>query len=336
MHRSYLNDGVLSAVGNTPLIRLEGLAGNLAINVYAKLESANPGGSIKDRPALHMIRDAMNRRVLKPGGLVIESSSGNMAIGLAQVCRHFDLRLICVVDPKVTPRNLNILKAYGAKIDLVTSPDPDTGEFLQARLHRVQELLRTLPGAYWPNQYSNRANSDAHHVTMAEIADFLGSEIDYLFCATSTCGTLRGCVEYIREHKMRTKVYAVDARGSVIFGEQRGKRLIPGHGAGIRPELFQRCLADRCLLVSDAESVFGCNLLLRQEAILAGGSSGAVISAFERVKNELPENSVSVLILADRGERYLETIYSKHWIQENLGQTLDEIMETGCLARLAR
>jgi 2,3-diaminopropionate biosynthesis protein SbnA len=310
-------EGVLSAIGCTPLIRLNRIAGDAPVQVFAKLEAANPGGSIKDRPARRIIENAISNGLVKAGGLVIESSSGNMAIALAQACVYFGLRLICVVDPKATRQNLQILEAYGVEINLVSTPDPTSGEFLVARLNRVRELLRVFPEAFWPDQYSNTDNSDAHHHTMKEIATSLHWRVDYLFCPTSTCGTLRGCTEFIRLHRMKTKVYAVDALGSIIFGAQSGKRLIPGHGAGVRPGLFQPDLADRLVLVSDIESITGCRRLVQSEAILAGGSSGAVAIAFDRLKYEIPRNSICVLIFPDRGERYLDTIYSDVWVHEN-------------------
>jgi cysteine synthase A len=330
--RTNESPGVLAAIGNTPLVKLSKLAPASGISVFAKMEGSNPGGSIKDRAALQMIEDALAAGVLQAGGLVIESSSGNMAIGLAQVCSYFGLGLICVVDPKATQQNLRILQAYGAHIDLVSAPDPSTGEFLIARLNRVRQLLQAFPGAFWPDQYSNLSNSKAHHRTMAEIDRALSSNIDYLFCSTSTCGTLRGCREYVQNHCLNTIIYAVDAVGSIIFGGSRGARLIPGHGAGVRPRLFQDRLADESILVSDLECVMGCRYLLNLEGILAGGSSGAVVTAFNRVRSALPSRSTCVLILADRGERYLDTIYSDAWVREHFGEP-SEILRDAFSAR---
>jgi 2,3-diaminopropionate biosynthesis protein SbnA len=311
--------GVLAAIGRTPLVRLERFLPQVPINVFAKLEYMNPGGSVKDRPALQMIQDAMSAGMLRRGHLVIESSSGNMAIGLAQACIYFGLRLICVVDPKATRQNLRILRAYGATIDLVAKPDPSTGDFLSARLDRVRELVAVNPGAFWPNQYANKANSQAHHRTMAEIVDASKGRVDYLFCSASTCGTVRGCAEYVRSNGLDTRIYAVDAVGSVIFGGARGKRLIPGHGSGICPPLFELWMAHRSIRVSDLECVTGCRRLLQHEAILAGGSSGAVAIALEKVCHEIESGSTCVLIFPDRGDRYLDTVYRDQWVRRNLG-----------------
>src|SRR5262245_2468350 len=283
------------------------------------MEGFNPGGSAKDRPALRIIQEAMERGEVKPGAVVIESSSGNLGIGLAQACRYFGLRFICVVDPKTTQQNLLILSAYGAEIDLVSEPDPVTGEFLQARINRVQTLLHTIKDSYWTNQYANLSNVQGHYRKMNEIATALEGKIDYLFVATGTCGTLRGCAEYVRDRHLNTKVYAVDAQGSVIFGGQAAKRLIPGHGSARRPELFRDDLADECLRVTDLDCVVGCRRLVRREAILAGGSSGGVVMAVEQVKQQIPRGATCAVILHDRGERYLDTVYSDKWVAQHFG-----------------
>jgi cysteine synthase A len=301
-------------------VRLNRVLGDIAFKLYAKLEAFNPGGSIKDRAAMSVIRRAIESGEIQPGTVVIESSSGNMGIGLAQACAYLGLRFICVIDPKTNELTTNVLKAYGAEVDMVSEPDPATGEFLPARIHRVQTLLRSIANSYWPNQYSNVYNSFAHHQTMHEIITELDGKVDYLFIATSTCGTLRGCAEYVQEHGLSTKVLAVDALGSVIFGGQPAKRLIPGHGAARLPELYQPHLTQRHIHVSDLECVVGCHRLLLKEAIMAGGSSGGVLMAVDRLRDELPQGSTCVVIFPDRGERYLDTIYSTRWVEEHFGE----------------
>jgi len=313
-------DGILSAVGHTPLVRLSKVLADINFKLYAKLEALNPGGSMKDRPAISIIFHGFETGEIGPDTIIIESSSGNMGIGLAQACSYLGLRFICVVDPKTTSQNLKLLKAYGAEIDLVPEPDPATGEFLKGRLDRVEYLLKTTENGFWPNQYANQYNPLAHYQTMHEIVEALDGSLDYIFCATSTCGTLRGCAEYVRKHNLRTKVMAVDALGSVIFGGASAKRLIPGHGAGVRPALFQPDLADSYLLVSDLDCIIGCRRLARREAILAGGSSGAIIRAVELAKDKIEDGATCVVILPDRGERYLETIYSDEWVLEHFGK----------------
>jgi cysteine synthase A len=314
---------VLSAVGNTPLVRLERVFPDLPFQLYGKLESLNPGGSIKDRPAIEILEQAMLAGDVVEDSVIVESSSGNMGIGLAQACAFHGLSLICVVDAKASKQNISILEAYGARIDYVAEPDPATGEFLQARLNRVRELVVQIPGAFWPNQYANDRNSGSHYrTTMHEVALALDGKVDFVFCATSTCGTVRGCGEYVRDHRdqgMSTRVVAVDAKGSLIFSDQRAKRMFPGMGAGLRPPLCDMRFIDETILISDLECVAGCRRLVRREGILTGASSGGLIAAVGHFRDKIPAGSNAVVILPDRGERYLDTVYSDDWVRENLG-----------------
>lgn len=315
-----MKKGILEAIGNTPLVQLTRIFDDLPFRLYGKLEALNPGGSMKDRPALKILREALASGEISSETVVIESSSGNMGIGLAQACSYLGMKFIVVVDPKTTAQNIRLLEAYGAKVDRVLEPDPQTGEFLAARLNRVRALLAATKNGFWPNQYANVNNARAHHQTMREIVTALRGKVDLVFCATSTCGTLRGCAEYVREQKSSTRVIAVDAVGSVIFGGQPAKRLLPGHGAGVRPPLYQADLADEVIHVTDLECVTGCRLLARREAILAGGSSGAVIMAVDRLRQQVPDGAVCVAIIPDRGERYLDTVYSDEWVEEHFGK----------------
>ena len=309
-------DSILNTVGNTPLVHLKQLSALTGIDVYGKLEMANPGGSIKDRTSLSIIEEGIKNGDITPSTTLIESSSGNMAIGLAQVCRYYNIPLIIVVDPKANKHTLKILNAYGVKVDIVEKPNDDGG-YLGARLDRVQELVDTLNNAVWTNQYGNRANPKAHYVTMSEIASSL-PDADYVFSATSTCGTLMGCASYIEEKNLSTKLIAVDAQGSVIFGNKPKERFIPGHGAGLPSQFLDKSSIYDVMHISDMECITGCKKLLETESILAGGSSGAVTTAFLKRVPELPKNSKCVLILCDRGERYLETIYNEEWVAKKL------------------
>lgn len=319
-----MSEGILSTIGNTPLVRLKRVFNDIQFQLFAKLEGFNPGGSAKDRPALNILEEAMEAGAIGPGTVIVESSSGNLGIGLAQACRYFGLRFICVVDPKTTQQNIRILRAYGAEIDLVSEPDSDTGEFLQARVDRVRALLQTIEDSFWPNQYASLANAGAHYkTTMSEIASELGGKIDYLFCATSTCGTLRGCAEYARDHNLGARIFAVDAVGSVIFGGMPAKRLIPGHGASRCPDLYRPDLADDLIRVTDLDCVIGCRRLVRSEAILAGGSSGGVLMAVDKVRRRIPRDATCVAIFHDRGERYLDTVYSDDWVEKHFGEMLN-------------
>jgi cysteine synthase A len=312
--------GILSAVGATPLVRLDRLFADSPARFFAKLESLNPGGSMKDRAAMGMIMGAIESGALEPGhSTVVESSSGNLGIGLAQVCRWFDLRLICVVDPKTTAQNIAILTAYGAEVDVVAEPDNELGEYLPARIRRAKELAESIPDAFWPNQYANVLNARAQEAIMREVVAELDGNVDYVFVATGSCGTIHGTARYIAEHGLRTRIVAVDAEGSAIFGEPTCRRLIPGHGAAIRSALYYDGVADSVVRVTDQDCVVGCRRLVAAEAILGGGSSGAIVSAVSQRLAELPAGATCVLLLPDRGERYLDTIYSDAWVDEKFG-----------------
>ncbi|MCY8499318.1 2,3-diaminopropionate biosynthesis protein SbnA [Bacillus atrophaeus] len=311
--------GILGAIGNTPLIKLENVFKEKRFSLFLKMEGMNPGGSAKDRSAYSMIMNAIKEGKITKDTVIIESSSGNLAIALAQICCYLHLRLICVIDAKTTTQNIKLIKAYGAEIVCITEPDPVTNEFLKARIDKVNQLLQEIPNSYRPNQYTNINNPKGHQIVIKEISEQLNKNIDYLFCAASTCGTLRGYVEYIRMNQLKTEVIAVDAVGSVIFGDTRKKRLIPGLGAAVVPGLFQEDLANRYIHVSDLDCVKGCRKLLYSEAILAGGSTGANLSAIMKMEKEIPDNSTCVMVMHDNGERYLETIYSDEWVQEHFG-----------------
>ncbi|MNH83199.1 putative siderophore biosynthesis protein SbnA [compost metagenome] len=314
-----LSGGIADIIGGTPLIHMDRLFKNEPFTVYGKLEWMNPGGSAKDRPALFMLREAILRGDITEESVVVESSSGNLAISLAQLCGYLGIRFICVVDPRTTEQHKKIIRALGGEINLVTQPDPATGEYLPARLRRVQELLLELPHAYWTNQYANPDNALAHNrTTMKEIADRTGP-IDYLFCGVSSCGTLHGCADYIREQGWTTKIIGVDALGSVIFGGDKAPRKFPGLGSGIVPGLYRSDLADEVVYVSDQDCVQGCRELVSSEAILAGASSGGVISAVRKLRASIPDGAICVCLLPDRGERYLDTVFNEEWVQKELG-----------------
>jgi len=313
-------ENVLAVVGNTPLVRFDRYLPHKGVNLFAKLEMLNPGGSIKDRPATAILEKALQSRTINSETVIVESSSGNMGIGLAQACRYYGLRFVCVVDPRTAHQNLQLLRVYGAEVDYVDQPDPVTGEFLQARIHRVHTLLQEIENSFWPNQYENPNNPGVHYrTTMREIAQALEGKVDYLLVATSTCGTIRGCAEYVRDHRLQTRIVAVDAVGSLIFSNMKAKRMIPGIGAGIKPPLNEPSLIDEVIHVSDLDCVTGCRRLVSREAVLAGGSSGGVLSALEKLLHRLPAGATCVVILPDRGERYLDTIYSDEWVQQHFG-----------------
>ena len=313
-------EGVLGAIGNTPLVTLSRYLGDLPVQAWAKLEAANPAGSAKDRPAARMLGDALEQGLIGPGTTVIESTSGNMGVGLAQVCRYHGMQLICVVDSRAHDTNVRTMRALGADVRVVSRPDPETGDLLAARLALVRHLLAVTPDAWWPNQYANPSNPAAHaDGTMREIDEALGGDLDYLFVATSTTGTLRGCCDYLRDRERTTTVVAVDAVGSALFGGTRAARELPGFGAGVETELSRSSHYDVLVRVSDLDCVTGCRRLVAREAIFAGGSSGGVAVALESLASRMLPGSRCALILPDGGAGYLRTVYDDEWVAGTLG-----------------
>lgn len=312
----------LRLIGDTPMVSLERLFPPPGPRFFGKMEKLNPGGSIKDRTALSMLTDALGSGRIVPGRTtVVESSSGNLGIAMAQICNFHGVSFRCVTDPKITSMNLALMRAYGADVEVIDRPDEATGEYLPVRIRRVNELIASLPDSWWSNQYANPANARAHHRTMEEILTAIPG-LTHLFLATGSCGTLQGCAEGLRRAgRQDVTVIAVDSCASRIFGEppQRAARVIPGHGAALRPPLMSNDSADWLVRVDDADCVVGCHEMLRKESLLVGGSSGAVLTAALRFAPRLPESARCALILPDGGERYLDTIYDRSWVRQHIG-----------------
>lgn len=309
-----LYSSVVACVGRTPLVALDRQFPPPGPAVIAKLELVNPSGSMKDRSAAYIVERGLADGTITSASHLIESSSGNFGIALATAARVFDLDFTCVVDPKTTPANLRILQQLGARVELVTEPD-DHGCYLAARLGRVGELCREQPNGLWINQYANERSWQAHyHGTAGEILADLDRPLDCLVVPVSTTATLLGLARRLRGAFPGLRVVAVDAAGSVIFGGPPGPRHVPGLGAGRRPELLAPAEIDEVVYVSDREAVAGCRALAAKEGILAGGSSGAVVAAIERIRPGLPDDWQVLTVLPDRGDRYLDQVYDDTWV----------------------
>jgi 2,3-diaminopropionate biosynthesis protein SbnA len=312
--------GVLGAIGDTPLIELQRLLGRNDIRVWAKYEAANPGGSSKDRPAARILAEAIADGSVTAATTVIESSSGNMGVGLAQACRYHGIRLICVVDARANAKSLGTLRALGADVRVAT-PGPGTGgDLLVARRQLVAQLLESVPDAFTTDQYANHSNPAAHaEGTMREIDEALDGEIDHLFVATSTAGTLLGCCDYLRSFDRPTHVVAVDAVGSALFGGEPSARRLPGLGAGIETEHSKWAEFDDLIRVSELECVVGCRRLVEREAFFCGASSGGVAFALASMATQMRPGSRCAMICPDGGAGYLDTVYDDDWVEHALG-----------------
>lgn len=304
---------------NSPVVKLERLFEAPNIEIFAKLDLLQLSGSTKERTAGSLIDAFMKSGELKPGGMVIESTSGNLGIALSRQCVVRGIQFVAVVDENANKSAIDIMRAYGATVDLVVN-QPD-GNKLAARRQRVQKLLAENPGAVTTNQYGSPNNPRAHYSsTMPEILDALDGNLDMLFVATSTTGTILGCQNYIREHGLDTKLVAVDALGSVLFGGESGNRRLPGLGAGIVPELALQAEPDRVFRISEIEMVRGCRALARSEGILAGASTGAIVAAMEQMLPEIPDGSRIAFLVHDSGVPYLHSVYNDEWVRQTLGE----------------
>lgn len=305
---------ILDRIGETPLVRLSRLFRDSRCEVLAKLELFNPGGSVKDRPAHYIVERGLADGSIRKNSHIVESSSGNLAIALAMVCRIHGLRFTAVVDPNISPINLRIIQCYGGKIELVTEKD-NQGGYLGTRIERVKHMLREQPDVVWTNQYANDRNWQSHyHGEGEDILRDLDRPLDYLVLGVSTSGTLHGIARRLREAWPNMKVVAVDALGSVLFGTPPYPRDLPGLGASRVPELLQRDEIDQAIHIDDYESAVACRELVKHEGIFAGGSSGSVVAAIQRLSSQVPCGAHILTVLPDRGERYLDTVYDDEWL----------------------
>jgi N-(2-amino-2-carboxyethyl)-L-glutamate synthase len=292
----------VDAVGATPLVRLQSLG--TKHQVLAKLEFLNPFGSSKDRVARYVVPAALKTGVLRPGGTLIESTSGNFGIALASVALAHDVKVTCVVDPNILPLNRRILHGLGVELEVVREPDRH-GNYLEARLRRVQELLLENPSAYWVNQYENAMCVRAHYETTAEeILQQSSSPADVLVVGISTGATLMGLASRLREAWPALRVCAVDAAGSSALGGRNGRRTLPGLGMSRASRLVRPEDVDEVLYVTEDEALAACRALLAREGLLAGASSGAVVAAVAGIASRYTEPKTIVTLLPDRGERY--------------------------------
>ncbi|HWN29637.1 MAG TPA: 2,3-diaminopropionate biosynthesis protein SbnA [Actinomycetospora sp.] len=306
---------VLDAIGATPLVALDRLFRRPGVEVLAKLELMNPGGSMKDRSARYIVAGGVADGSIPPGSRLVESSSGNFGVAVAMAARLHGLAFTCVVDPHVSAANVTIMRGLGADVEVVDEPDA-AGGYLHTRLGRVHEILATTPDTVWINQYANDRNWLAHyHGTGAELVDQLLVPPTHLVGAVSTTGSLLGCARRLREWCDPLEVVAADAVGSVIFGGPGGRRELPGLGSSRVPELHSPAEIDRVEHVDDATAAEACRELLATEAIFAGGSTGAVVTAVRRLVDDVEPPARIVAIFPDRGDRYLDRVYDDAWLE---------------------
>lgn len=294
----------------TPHVRVD-LEG---VDLFAKLEYTNPVGSIKDRPAYYILQRAAERGEIGAGTTVIESSSGNFASALAAFTRLVGLEFIPVIDPNISALYEAFLRHHCARVVKVTERD-DTGGFLKTRLAAVQELCATVPNSYWTNQYGNPDSAEAHYeLTAGEVCAAFPS-LDFVFIGVSTGGTIAGMSRRLKEQYPNVKIIAVDARGSVIFGDTPRKRHIPGIGASIVPPLVSQAAIDDVVIVSERETVAACRELLETHGLFVGGSSGTAFAAVKQYARKMAAHRrpTALFLCADRGTAYVDTVFDPAW-----------------------
>lgn len=299
-------------VNNTRLIKLQVKEGDL----YAKLEFQNFMGSVKDRSAYYILKNAILNNQINKDTTVIESTSGNFGIALAAICKAIKVKFIAVVDPNITYEKEKLLKLLCYKVLKVKEKD-NTGGYLLTRLKIVNKLLKENENYYHPNQYQNKDNYLAYYYSLGiEICNNF-PKLDYVFISVSTGGTITGLSLRLKEMYKNIKIIAVDIEGSLIFGTNPKERKIPGLGASIRSPFFELALIDEVIILSQAEIIEGCYDLLKNESILGGGSSGAVYFAAKNfLKKAHHKGSKTLIVFPDHGSSYLNTIYNESWVQE--------------------
>jgi len=305
-------DSVLETIGNTPVVRLRTLHPSNGSEILVKCESANPGGSIKDRAALAVVEAAERNGDLLPGGTIIESTSGNFGKALAMIGATRGYRVVLVVDPKVPASTLAFSAAFGADIVMVSTPDSDGG-FQRPRLRRVAQLLEEIPGAFWTDQYENVHNPRVHaEVTAQELLADVG-EFDTLIAAVSTGGHISGLSQGLKGELPDLTTIAVDVAGSGIFGFDTHRYVMRGLGLAWRPGNLHMAHIDRVHRVTDDEGIATSQVLARSEALLLGESSGAVVFAALHHATTHPGSRV-VAVAADSGVNYLTESFDNRWL----------------------
>ncbi|MBQ1010585.1 cystathionine beta-synthase, partial [Micromonospora sp. M51] len=307
-------DNVVDMIGNTPLVRLRNVTEGIQATVLAKVEYVNPGGSVKDRIALRMVEDAEAAGLLKPGGTIVEPTSGNTGVGLALVAQLKGYRCVFVCPDKVSQDKQDVLRAYGAEV--VVCPTAVAPEDPRSYYNVSDRLTREIPGAWKPNQYSNPANPRSHYETTGpELWKQTDGELTHFVAGVGTGGTISGIGRYLKEaSEGRVRVVGADPEGSVYSGGTGRPYLVEGVGEDFWPETYDRGVADEIVEVSDKASFEMTRRLAREEGLLVGGSCGmAVVAALDVARRAGPDDVV-VVLLPDGGRGYLSKIFNDSWM----------------------
>ena len=317
-------DNIAEAIGHTPLVRLNRIGRETGATFYAKLEYVNPGNSVKDRIALQMVLDAETGGLLKPGGTIVECTSGNTGMGLAMVASARGYRTIFVMPDKVSAEKIKALRAFGAKV--ITTPTAVAPEDPRSYYSVAQRIARETPNCFFANQYQNRSNPEAHfRTTGPEIWEQLGESLDAVVVATGTGGTLTGIARYLKARKPQVRMVMIDPVGSVLYEYFKSRQVskvfktykVEGFGEDFIPGTLDISLVDDCYQVTDKECFLAARELTRKEGLFSGGSAGGAVCGAIKFARDHPECKTIVVLLPDSGSRYLSKVYDDDWLREN-------------------
>ena len=310
-------NNVLETIGNTPHVKINRLFPS-TVEVWTKMERANPGGSIKDRIALSMIEDAEQKGLLNKDSTIIEPTSGNTGTGLAQIAAVKGYRCILVCPDKVAQEKINLLKAYGAEVVIV--PTSVSASSSESYYSIANKLTNEIPGAFQPDQWHNTNNPDAHYRTTGpEIWEQTAGTITHFVSGMGTGGTISGTARFLKEKNPHIHVVGADPEGSIYSGDTPKSYKVEGIGMSYLPQTVDMRVIDQILRISDRESFLMARRVAREEGLLVGGSSGTAVAAAARVAATLPADAILVVMMPDSGERYVDTIYSDAWVAEHFG-----------------
>jgi cystathionine beta-synthase len=309
-------ESALDAVGNTPLVRLRRVIDDARCLVLAKVEYTNPGGSVKDRPAVAMMREAESDGVLRPGATIVEATSGNTGVGLAMAAAIRGYRCILVMPDKMSKEKIDLLRAYGAEV--VVTPTNVPSDSPESYYGVAARLVSEIPGAFMPNQWHNHANPDAHyHTTGPEIWRATGGTITHFVSGIGTGGTISGTARFLKECNPKIHVVGADPEGSIYSGDTPKSYAVEGIGMSYLPETVDMHVIDEMVRVGDRESFLMARRIAREEGLLVGGSSGTAAVAAVSLAKTLPAEAVLVVVFPDSGRGYMSKIFNDEWMIAN-------------------